>query len=65
MMFNILIIFMCVHMLSFWKILNNHSVIDIIKNLNGHKKATSVTFYDFESLYTDILYRNLIRIINY
>ena len=56
---------MCVHMLSFWKILNNHSVIDIIKNLNGHKKATSVTFYDFESLYTDILYRNLIRIINY
>ena len=49
---------------SFWRITNNQHVIDIIKILNGHNKATSITCYDFSTFYFNIPHGKLIRILN-
>ena len=48
---------------SFWTILIP-AIIDTIKNLNGRNKETSITGYDFSTIYPKILHGKLMRILN-
>lgn len=49
---------------SFWAILNNQTVIDTVTNLNGGKKATSITCSDLSTPHTNIFHGKLMRILN-
>ena len=49
---------------SFWRIFNNQTVIVTIKNLNGRNKATSISCFDFSTLYTNISCGKLVRDLN-
>ena len=40
------------------------SVTDLIKNLNGRKKAKSITCFDFQTLHTNIPHDKLVRVLN-
>ena len=53
----------CSGIKSFWTVLNNKSIFDIIKYLIGSNKATSITSFDFLILYTNIPHGKLIRVL--
>ena len=47
---------------SFWTILNNKPVINSINNLNKRSKASSISCFDFSTLYTNIPHDKLIKV---
>lgn len=49
---------------SFLTVLSNEPVIYAIKNLIGCNKATSITFFNFETLYTNIPHDKRKRVFN-
>ena len=48
---------------SFWTILNNQPVINSINSLNNRGKATSISCFDFSTLYTTIPHDKLIKVL--
>ena len=49
---------------SFWTILNNQLVIDTIDKLNGRGKASSISCFDFSTLYTKVLHNKSLMVLN-
>ena len=49
---------------TFWPILNNVPVLNSIKNLNQRCKASSITCFDFLTLYTKIPHEQLLKVLN-
>ena len=49
---------------SFLSILNNQHVTDAIDKINTRGKATSISCFDFSTLYTKIPYDKLLKVLN-
>ena len=48
-------IFICIYMCIFWPAQNNESVLTAFKKLNNAIRASSVSAFDFSTLYTNML----------
>ena len=48
----------------FWVVQNNKLVINAINGLNKRRKATSVSTFDFSTLYTKLPYNTLLMVLN-
>ena len=49
---------------TFWIVQNNKPVIDAINGLNKQRKPTSVSTFDFSTLYTKLLHNKLLMLLN-
>ena len=49
---------------TFWVVQNNKPVIDAMNGLNKRRKATSVSTFDFSTLYTKLPHNKLLMILN-
>ena len=49
---------------TFWVVQNNKPVIDAMNGLNKRKKATSVSTFDFSTLYTKLPHNKLLMVLN-
>ena len=49
---------------TFWVVLNNKPVIDAMNGLNKRRKATSVSTFDFSTLYTKLSHNKLLIVLN-
>ena len=49
---------------TFWVVQNNKLVIDAMNGLNKRRKATSVSTFDFSTLYTKFPHNKLLMILN-
>ena len=48
----------------FWVAQNNKPVIDAMNGLNKQRKATSVSIFDFSTLYTKLPHNKLLMVLN-
>ena len=49
---------------TFWVVQNNKPVIDAMNGLNKRRKATSVSTFDFSTLYTKLPHNKLLMVLN-
>ena len=49
---------------TFWVVQNNKSVIDAMNGLNKRRKATSVSAFEFSTLYTELPHNKLLMVLN-
>ena len=49
---------------TFWVVQNNKPVIDAMNGLNKQRKATSVSIFDFSTLYTKLPHNKLLMVLN-
>ena len=49
---------------TFWVVQNNKPVIDTMNGINKQRKATSVSTFDFSTLYTKLPYNKLLMVLN-
>ena len=49
---------------TFWVVQNNKPVIQSIKRLNSRSRATSISTFDFSTLYTKIPHKKLIKVLH-
>ena len=49
---------------TFWVVRNNKPVIDVMNGLNKWRKATSVSTFDFSTLYTKFSHNKLLMVLN-
>ena len=49
---------------TFWVVQNNKLVIDAMNGLNKQRKATSVSIFDFSTLYTKLPHNKLLMVLN-
>ena len=49
---------------TFWVVQNNEPVIDTMNGLNKRRKATSVSTFDFSTLYTKLAHSKFLMVLN-
>ena len=49
---------------TFWVVQNNKPVTDAMNGLNKRRKATSVSTFDFSTLYTKLRHNKLLMVLN-
>ena len=49
---------------TFWVLQNSKPVIDAMNGLNKRRKATSISTFDFSTLYTKLLHNKLLIVLN-
>ena len=49
---------------TFWVVRNNKPVIDAMNGLNKWRKATSVSIFDFSTLYTKLPHNKILMVLN-